>query len=185
MIFFLVSALRLLRAVIRGIRKDHEFRALLGLFVVTLMSGTIFYTTTEKWGIIDSLYFCVMTMSTIGYGDFTPSTPASKLFTILFALGGIGVFAAMVSKIVAIVLERQKAKVHRRPHLKKHRNPDALEESPKPKARSKSRPEPKLKKAEDAPGRSNTGSRPKPRKVPDTQHRPARSEPPSKPKHPG
>jgi len=77
------------------------------LMLVLLASATWFYREVEGWGIVDSLYFCVMTMSTIGYGDLTPSTPFSKIFTIMFSILSIGVFAAVASKIVVAILERR------------------------------------------------------------------------------
>lgn len=47
-----------------------------------------------------------MTMSTIGYGDLVPTSTISKLFTIIYALLSIGVFVAVVSKLVQIVLRQ-------------------------------------------------------------------------------
>jgi voltage-gated potassium channel Kch len=104
----LINLYRLVTAVWYGIRTDPEFRALLVTAVSLLIGSILFYTQAEGWSIVDSLYFSVMTMSTIGYGDLVPTSPESKLFTILFAILSIGIFVAIVSKIVAIVLEKKK-----------------------------------------------------------------------------
>ena len=40
-----------------------------------------------------SMYWAVVTLSSVGYGDITPITPAGRLLTVLLALVGIGVFA--------------------------------------------------------------------------------------------
>ena len=111
-----IAFLRLLRAVHRASR-DPEFRALLVLTTILLFSGTLFYAHYENWSYIDALYFCVMTMSTIGFGDLTPTTPLSKVFTIVYALITIGVFVGVASKLANAMLARHK-------HVKrKVRNP--------------------------------------------------------------
>ena len=105
---FLTNVFRLLKYVIIGLRKDPEFRTLLFFIVVLLVGSTIFYHKTEDWSIIDSLYFSVMTMSTIGYGDFSPTTTLSKVFTIIFTFLSIGCFATLTAKIVSVVLRKKK-----------------------------------------------------------------------------
>ena len=80
-------------------KEDSEFRALLYILLGLLASGTLFYHQLEHWSIVDSIYFCIMTISTIGYGDYSPSTDVSKIFTIFLALGGIGVFVAIATKV--------------------------------------------------------------------------------------
>ena len=108
MITFFIDMMKLLHAVMLGIKRDIEFRILL-FFLMSLLAGaTLFYYKVEGWSIIDSLYFSVMTMSTIGYGDFVPTTTWSKSFTIIFSILSIGFFAAVIAKIVTIVLERKK-----------------------------------------------------------------------------
>ncbi|MAX82099.1 MAG: hypothetical protein CL843_18210 [Crocinitomicaceae bacterium] len=82
-------------------KENPEFRALTVTVLGLNATGVVFYMWMEKWSFIDALYFCIMTISTIGYGDLTPTTHVSKLFTIFLALGGIGSFismAAIVSK---------------------------------------------------------------------------------------
>jgi hypothetical protein len=102
-----VATLRLLRAIYHAYQ-DPGFRALLLLMVVLLLGGTLFYANHDNWGCLDALYFCVMTMSTIGYGDFAPTTTVSKVFTIVYALTTIGIFVGVASKLASALLTRSK-----------------------------------------------------------------------------
>jgi len=120
MISFFINLIRLLNALWHGIKADAEFRILLYVLLTLLAGSTFFYSQIEGWNVIDSLYFSVMTMSTIGYGDLTPTTALSKMFTILFALLSIGIFVAVVSKIVSIILEQKK---HRFTQIGEHLRP--------------------------------------------------------------
>lgn len=112
MISFFIQVTLLARSVWHGLRQDKEFRALAVLLVLLLMSGTVFYHYAERWSLLDCLYFCVMTISTVGYGDLVPTGDFSKTFTIL----GIGLFASFVAKLVALRLDlhsKTKQKIHR------------------------------------------------------------------------
>ena len=73
MISFFTTLFNFFRAVWRGLR-DPEFQVLLTLTTVTLISGTLFYRYAEGWSVLDSLYFSVITLTTVGYGDLSPSS---------------------------------------------------------------------------------------------------------------
>ncbi len=107
MISFFLQITLLLRTFIQGLRRDAEFRALGILLVLALLGGTMFYWQMESWGFLGSLYFCVMTLSTIGYGDLAPTSDLSRGFTIVYAIMGIGLFASFVAKLVALRLGRR------------------------------------------------------------------------------
>jgi hypothetical protein len=77
----------------------HRIFSLLALVLVVLGTGTIVYSHLEGWSLLDSLYFSTVTMTTIGYGDLTPTTPTSKLFTILFVLSGVAVMLYTLSTL--------------------------------------------------------------------------------------
>jgi hypothetical protein len=56
-------------------KDDEQFRSLVIILVAIILSGTVFYSLVEKWAVIDSIYFSIMTIATIGYGDLAPTTP--------------------------------------------------------------------------------------------------------------
>jgi hypothetical protein len=65
----------------------------------TLLIGTVVYHWLEGWNYLDSLYFCVITLATVGYGDFHPTTPEARLFTIVYVINGIGILLALFDRI--------------------------------------------------------------------------------------
>ena len=93
---------------IKDVWKDVEFRILFGLIILLLLTGAIFYTEVEGFNLVDSLYFSVMIMSTIGYGELPLSTSTAKIFTIVYAFVSIGVFITLGSKVVLLFVERSK-----------------------------------------------------------------------------
>jgi hypothetical protein len=43
------------------------------LVVTYILCGAILFTKWEKWAFLDSAYFCFITLTTIGFGDFVPA----------------------------------------------------------------------------------------------------------------
>jgi voltage-gated potassium channel len=68
------------------------------LLLLVLISGVVFYTQVEGWSVVDALYFAVITMATIGYGDLSPETTTGKVFTMFYALVSVGIFREPGSK---------------------------------------------------------------------------------------
>lgn len=72
--------------------------SLLALVVLLLSISTLVYSHLEEWSLFDSLYFSV-TMPTVGFSSLFPSTPAAKIFTMVFALSGIAVMLYALSTL--------------------------------------------------------------------------------------
>uniref|UniRef100_A0A0D6QRI6 Potassium channel domain-containing protein n=1 Tax=Araucaria cunninghamii TaxID=56994 RepID=A0A0D6QRI6_ARACU len=65
------------------------------------------FSGNETHAIVDALYFCIVTMCTIGYGDITPMTTSTKLFACLFVLVGFGFIDILLGGMVTYVLDKQ------------------------------------------------------------------------------
>ena len=65
--------------------------------IVLVASGTIFFHIVEKFRWIDSYYFCVVTLATVGYGDFAPKTDLGKIGVTVYILLGVGLITALFS----------------------------------------------------------------------------------------
>ena len=58
----------------------------------------------EPWTFVDALYFCMVSMSTVGYGDFGPSSAASAAFTLVYIFVGISLVFVEVSDACSGIL---------------------------------------------------------------------------------
>ena len=71
MLGLLVVFRSLFRAMRRG-WKDPAFRGLLFLTIVLLVAGMLFYRRVEHWTLLESLYFSVITLTTVGFQEVHP-----------------------------------------------------------------------------------------------------------------
>ncbi|KAH0863283.1 hypothetical protein HID58_080494 [Brassica napus] len=79
----------------------------LGVFIYWLNRDH--YVVNQTHPVVDGLYFCIVTMCTIGYGDITPNSVVTKLFSIMFVLVGFGFIDILLSGMVSYVLDLQES----------------------------------------------------------------------------
>lgn len=65
------NAFAMIKGLAHALRDPHA-RALMLLSAFPIIIATTFYHRVEGWRVIDALYFPVVTLATVGYGDFTP-----------------------------------------------------------------------------------------------------------------
>jgi len=99
---------------VRNSLKDPRFKGTATLLLLLIISSSIFYSLVEKWSFLDSIYFSVNTLATVGFGDFTPRTSAGKIFTIFYIIIGIGIFAVFISSIGEKITERRAKLIEKR-----------------------------------------------------------------------
>ena len=80
-------------------------------------NGIIFIAALFIYGIVgthyimnlgwfDSIYYATITMTTVGYGDFLPSTGIQKIFATTLAIGGVGLLAYVFNIILTNFQEK-------------------------------------------------------------------------------
>jgi voltage-gated potassium channel len=94
----LLALWRLVRTLSRGL-VDPATRGLVLLSLLLIAGGTWFYAVAEGWSVVDALYFSVVTLTTIGFGDLVPTREETKLFTVAYSLLGIGVLASLIASL--------------------------------------------------------------------------------------
>jgi voltage-gated potassium channel Kch len=95
----LLLAFRGLARAVAGVWRDPQTKALPFVAAALVLTGTIFYWRFEDWTIVESLYFSIVTLTTVGYGDLTPTSAGTQIFTIFYILTGIGVFVALLASV--------------------------------------------------------------------------------------
>ena len=104
----LLLAARGLARALTAVWRDPETRALPVAAAALVLTGTLFYWRFEDWTIIEALYFCVVTLTTVGYGDLAPTSAGTQIFTIIYILTGFGVLVGLLTSVAEQYM-RQKA----------------------------------------------------------------------------
>ena len=95
----LLLAFRGLARAVTAVWRDPETKALPVVAGALVLTGTLFYWRFEDWTIIQALYFSVVTLTTVGYGDLHPTSAETQIFTIFYILTGLGVFVALLASV--------------------------------------------------------------------------------------
>lgn len=78
-----------------------------------LLLGSLVLSILEAWSPVDALYFCVTTLTTVGYGDLAPKSSLGRLFTSLHIFVGASLVASclgtLVGRMQARFMEREAA----------------------------------------------------------------------------
>ena len=67
--------------------------------------GAAGYMLIEHWSVLDAFYMSVITISTVGYGEVKPLSPAGRLFTIGLIITGVGSAIYLFTVIGELVVE--------------------------------------------------------------------------------
>ena len=93
---------------------DFFYRSFIYVFVYLLVGSMLYHfvftlkdNNLKEASYIDCIYFTLVTLTTVGYGDYHPSTDWGKLFTCIYILFGVGFIAYRLSSFINNLLERQ------------------------------------------------------------------------------
>lgn len=86
-------------------------------FVSLLVAGGGFYwlePTVHSYA--DGLWLAFVTGSTVGYGDFIPTTTASRLFAVFMVVVGFGILSVMTASIAALLIGEDEKRLRHQMH---------------------------------------------------------------------
>ena len=120
---FLLALRGFTRAIV-AVWRDPETKALPVVAGALILTGTLFYWRFEDWTIIEALYFSVVTLTTVGYGDLHATSAGTQIFTIFYILTGIGVFVALLASVAQQYIAQKAERPSARERLSARRHHD-------------------------------------------------------------
>eukprot|EP00049_Salpingoeca_infusionum_P019158 m.360486 g.360486 ORF g.360486 m.360486 type:complete len:380 (-) comp19065_c0_seq1:245-1384(-) len=78
------------------VKSNRPMVLLLTFIIVYFIGGVVFYTQHEGWSFTESVYFTTVTVTSVGYGDYSPTTPQSRGFTTVFGALGTVIFTLVL-----------------------------------------------------------------------------------------
>ena len=91
--------------------RDEGFAQILGTGVLLVVVGTLTYTTSQDWSVVDGFYFAVATLTTSSIADpkLVISGGPIKIFTVFYILVGIGILVELVRQLGFACVEVRRA----------------------------------------------------------------------------
>ncbi len=84
-----------------------RLRLYLFVFAALLLVGSLGFMYVENLSLVDSIYFAIVTMATVGYGDIHPQSNVGKVLALILIFGGVGTFLGVVASITEVFLKRR------------------------------------------------------------------------------
>lgn len=111
---------------------DRSSVAASTLFALTSVAMLLMYATFGAFylgsefkppihGLITALYYAMVTMSTVGYGDIIPQTGEAKLFAVSIIVLGVAVFATSLTAVIGPLVSQSLGRIVNRKgtHMKR------------------------------------------------------------------
>lgn len=90
-----------------------RLRIYLAAIAVLLSVGIIGFMFIENMSLTDAIYFSIVTMATVGYGDIHPQTDIGKILTLIIIIGGVGAFFGVIASITDLFVNRREESLRR------------------------------------------------------------------------
>jgi hypothetical protein len=104
--------------------RNHEIGRAVSVmfpFIGLILIGAIVIGPIEGWSVVESLYFAVVSLTTVGFGDYYPTRQASILFCILWLPFSIGFMSLFLANVAAFYIRLSDKNIERiEQHLRRH-----------------------------------------------------------------
>ncbi|MFW6196194.1 MAG: ion channel [Thermoplasmatota archaeon] len=88
----------------------RTYKGVIAIIILAFVAGVLFFYLEqghqgESLSLFDSIYWAVVMMTTVGYGDFTPVTLEGRLIFIILGISVVVLWGFLASVVVSLVVE--------------------------------------------------------------------------------
>lgn len=94
-------------AVLRLLQQEDILRLLAAVAAIVLASATLLFAIEPQVSFVDGIWWSLVTITTVGYGDVTPVTAGGRLVAAADMLVGIGIPAVLTARIASVLVEQK------------------------------------------------------------------------------
>lgn len=99
--------IKLIEKTLLFILRENLHKIILFTICVLLTGSCLLMLFEEKLNFHDALWWSVVTMTTVGYGDISPATPGGRIVAIVVMISGIGLIGVLTATIAGLFIENR------------------------------------------------------------------------------
>ena len=88
-----------------------RLKIFVALLIAVMITGSFGFMYIENLSFSDAVYFTVVTVATVGYGDIHPVTAAGKLLAIILIITGVSTFLGVVANATELLLSQREKEI--------------------------------------------------------------------------
>lgn len=101
------AVLYLVRRFVGYLKREKLHRLFLIVFLVIFFGGLAFTHVEKGMGLLEAMWWAVVTATTVGYGDITPDTLAGKVIGVVIMIFGIGLVGMLTATLAGFFVEER------------------------------------------------------------------------------
>lgn len=87
--------------------KTNNFNYTLSIAIIIVFVGSIIMSIVEKITLGDAIWWSIVTVTTVGYGDISPITPMGRLVASILMIVGIGFISSLTSTLSTYFIKKE------------------------------------------------------------------------------